>query len=62
MPGNPNPKNKIEPIGEKAMARKMVGCRLPTQLDEYVRSLPNQAEWLRKAIERQVQEDLREAG
>lgn len=39
----------------------MTGVRLPLELDAYVRSLPNKAEWLREAIaekyEREVNSD-----
>ncbi len=40
----------IKPIYGKAMAKKPVSVILPLELDEYVRSQPNRAEWLRQAI------------
>jgi Arc/MetJ-type ribon-helix-helix transcriptional regulator len=41
---------RIQPKGKKAMSRKPVAVALPEELDEWVRSLPNRSEWLRKAI------------
>lgn len=47
---NPNPSQKLKPLyGDEAMAEKPVCVRLPQDLDEYVRSLSNRAEWLREA-------------
>lgn len=60
--GNPNFTFRIKPKGEKPLAKRMIGVRLPEELDKYVRSLPNRTEWLRKAIARQVEEDLKETG
>jgi hypothetical protein len=51
MPGNPNPKQKLKPqYGDKALSSKTVALRLPVEVDEFVRSLPNRTEWLRRAI------------
>lgn len=48
---NPNPKPKLKPLyGDEALAKKAVCVNLPKDLDEFVRSLPNRAEWLREAI------------
>ena len=41
---------KIQPIGDRAMSPKPVAVALPVEIDEFVRSLPNRSEWLRKAI------------
>lgn len=41
---------RIKPKGEKAMSRKPIAVALPLEIDEFVRSLPNRAEWLRRAI------------
>ena len=63
MRGNPNPKHKLKQLGEEAMAKLPLAVRVPVDIDEYVRSLPNRAEWLRKLIveaverERQATED-----
>lgn len=40
------------------MAKKMVGLRLPQEVDDYVQSLPNKTEWLRKAIAEAYQKDV----
>jgi hypothetical protein len=32
------------------LANKVTGIRLPVEIDEFVNSLPNKTEWLRKAI------------
>lgn len=39
----------IKPTYGEAMANKPVCVMLPVDLDAYVRSLPNRAEWLREA-------------
>lgn len=39
-----------KPKYEEAMAPIAISVRLPIDLDEYVRSLPDRAEWLREAI------------
>lgn len=62
MRGNPNPAQKLTPIGASAMAALPLAVRVPVEIDNYVRSLPNRTEWLRKAIARQVEEDLKNAG
>lgn len=59
---NSKPAFRIPPKGDKPLAKKMVGIRLPQELDEYVRSLPNRTEWLCQAIARQMEEDLKNAG
>lgn len=49
--GNPNPKQKMKPVyGDEALSSKTVALRLPREIDDFVRSLPNRTEWLRKAI------------
>lgn len=51
MGGNPNPKQKLKPVyGDEALSSKTVALRLPREIDDFVRSLPNKTEWLRKAI------------
>lgn len=47
---NPNPTHKYKPLYGKPLADQMTSVRLPTDLHEWVRSLPNRADWLRKAI------------
>lgn len=52
--GNPNPKHKLTRVyvGEcqEPVAETAVSVKLPRSLDTWVRSLPNRADWLRKAI------------
>lgn len=51
-------KTRFKPqYGEKAMSRKAVAVALPLELDEFVRSLPNRAEWLREAIAEKYQRE-----
>ncbi len=58
--GNPNPKYKFknDQVGE--VARRPISVKLPPDLDAFVRSLPNRAEWLRQAITDKVEKDLRQ--
>ncbi len=60
--GNPNPVQKLTPIGASALDDSPLSVRVSAELAQYVRSLPNRGEWLRKAIARQVEEDLKNAG
>ncbi|OWY63581.1 hypothetical protein B7486_52310 [cyanobacterium TDX16] len=46
--GNPETYYKSNYSG--AIAKKAVAVKLPVELDEFVRSLPNQSDWLRNAI------------
>ncbi len=52
-----NPEILAKPLYGEAMAEKIIGVRLPIELDEYVRSLPNRAEWLREAIAEKKQRE-----
>lgn len=58
---NPNPKSPIKRIYEEEMAAAPLSVRVSADFDKYVRSLPNRTEWLRKAIARQIEEDLKNA-
>ncbi len=57
---NPNPKYKFrnDQVGE--VARRSISVKLPPEVDAFVRSLPNRAEWLRQAIAAQVERDLQQ--
>ena len=46
---NGNPQNLVR-VGTEPVADTAVSVKLPRSLDTWVRSLPNRAEWLRKAI------------
>lgn len=56
--GNPNPKYKFKTDSLSPVAKSCISVKLDKEHDKYVRSLPNRTEWLRKAIARQVEEDL----
>jgi hypothetical protein len=57
---NPNPTYKIKPYNEEAMAKKTLATRVPVEIDDYVRSLPNKAEWLRQAIMEKIERELQQ--
>lgn len=58
MRGNPNPKQKLKPwYGDKGLSSNTVALRLPVEIDEFVRSLPNKTEWLREAIATKYQQE-----
>lgn len=58
---NPNPNSPIKRIYEEEMAAAPLSVRVSADFDKYVRSRPNRTEWLRKAIARQIEEDLKNA-
>lgn len=41
---------RFQPAGEQPLADRPVSVHLPLELDAYVRSRPDRAEWLRRAI------------
>ena len=52
---NHNPKeylkeHQFEPLGKEALSRTPVSVKLPKDLDDYVRSLPNRNRWLIDAV------------
>ena len=53
-----NPQTYFKPTAPEPVAKLPVTVKLPIVLDEYVRSLPKRAEWLRQAIAAQVERDL----
>ena len=56
---NPKPKCKFpSPKDVTVVARKPVAVKLPPEIDEFVRSLPNRTEWLRNAIAAQYERDM----
>jgi hypothetical protein len=56
--GNPNPKQKLTPQNAEPLSSEAVAVKLPLPLDTYVRSLPDKAAWLRKAIAAQYERDM----
>lgn len=48
---------RIKPHAEEPMSRKPVCMTLPMDADEFVRSLPNRAEWLRQAVLEKMQRE-----
>ena len=60
---NPKPKCKFpSPKDVTVVARKPVAVKLPPEIDEFVRSLPNRTEWLRNAIAAQYERDMAALG
>ena len=58
---NPKPKCKFpSPKDVTVVARKPVAVKLPPEIDEFVRSLPNRTEWLRNAIAAQYERDMQQ--
>lgn len=55
---NPNPTYKYKPLYGEPLADQMTSVRLPLDLHSYVRSLPNRAEWLRRAIADAYERDM----
>ena len=47
----------FKPLGNKPLRRIPVSVKLPAELDDYVRSLPNRNQWLIAAIEKQFREE-----
>ena len=56
--GNPNPKHKLTRLYDEPVAETAVSVKLPKELDIWVRSLPNRAEWLRRAIADAYERDM----
>ena len=54
-----NPLIYAKPLQDKPMAEAPFSVRLPLDLAEYVRALPNRTDWLREAI---AQKRQRESG
>ncbi len=44
----------FKPLGEQPLGRIPVSVKLPPDLDEYVRSLPNRNQWLIAAVAEKV--------
>lgn len=55
--GNPNPKFKFKSEYEGQVAEKPVSVKLPVEVDQFVRSLPNRTEWLRRVIVEAVERE-----
>ena len=58
---NPSPTYRYPKVYEEELAKETVGVRLPLYIHEYLKKIPNKAQWLRMAAEAQYQKDL-EAG
>lgn len=52
---------KFVPTGAPAMAEKPIAVRLPVEIDDVVRSMPNRAEFLREVITKAVLEQQQKA-
>ena len=46
--------------GEKPKAEKPLSVRVPQDIDEYVRSLPNRSQWLEEAITEKARKEMQE--
>jgi hypothetical protein len=58
-PVRPDFLTRFQQQGDVPMAKQPITVRLPEDIDEIVRSLPNRTEWLREAImEKLDREDL----
>lgn len=57
---NPNPKYKYTTLYEEPMSEQPLTVRVPMSQDQYVRSLPNRTEWLRRAIAEAYERDMQQ--
>lgn len=57
---NPNPTYKIQQKYSEPLAKINLSVKVGLKLDEYVRSLPNRAEWLRQAIAEKYERDKKQ--
>jgi hypothetical protein len=55
---NPNPTYKYKHLYGEPMSEQSLSIRVPLTQDKYVRSLPNRAEWLRRAIADAYERDM----
>ncbi len=55
--GNPSPTYSFKSDYPQPIAVKPVSLRLSKEDDEYVRSLPQRTDWLRKVIEKAIAEE-----
>lgn len=53
--GNPDTYYKSNYKGK--VSKKAVAVKLPLELDEFVRSLPNQSDWIREAIAEKIERE-----
>ncbi len=53
-----NPEAMAKPLYGEPMANKSFCLKLPIELDQFLRSLPNKAEWVREAIAEKRQREL----
>lgn len=57
---NPKPTYKLKPLyGNKPLSANTITLRLPVEIDEFVRSLPNRTQWLRQAIAKAYEEEMK---
>jgi len=49
---------RFQPTGVEPLADKPTAVFLPKDVDAYVRSLPNKADWLRNAIAEAMSKDI----
>lgn len=58
---NPSPKFKLKQLYDKPVAEYPVAVKLPVDLDAFVRSLPNRAEWLREAVAEKYEREQKQS-
>lgn len=57
---NPSPTYKFDKKHKEPISEQPLTVRVPLAQDQYVRSLPNKTEWLRKAIAAQIERDMQQ--
>lgn len=62
MRGNPNPSQKLKPVGDKALTNVAVNIRLTEELAEYLSQEPNKTQWVRNACLEKMQREQATAG
>lgn len=53
-----NPETYFKSGCQGQIAKKSIGVKLPVELDEFVRSLPNKSEWVREAIAEKYEREV----
>lgn len=55
-------KAPFQPLGETALARKPLCTKVPQDVDDWVRALPNASAWLREIIVAAAQQEIAKEG
>lgn len=62
MPAPKNFQHAFRPLGKEPLNRVPVSVKLPKDLDEYVRALPNRNQWLIEAVLDKAAKEILELG